>query len=96
MNNLMLRKSILSLLGLLSASAANADWALNMPRGVTELSAETFELHMIVFWVCVGIGVLVFGVMILSLFLHRKSRGVQPATFSHSTSAEVIWTKRTP
>jgi cytochrome c oxidase subunit 2 len=88
----MLRKSILSLLGLTSASVANADWALNMPRGITELSQETFELHMIVFWVCVGIGVLVFGVMILSLFLHRKSRGVTPATFSHSTSAEVLWT----
>ena len=88
----MLRKSILSLLGLTAASAASADWALNMPRGITELSQETFELHMIVFWVCVGIGVLVFGVMILSLFLHRKSRGVKPASFSHSTSAEVLWT----
>ena len=91
-NNLMLRKSILSLLGLLSARAANADWALNMPRGITELSQETFDLHMMVFWWCVAIGVVVFGVMIISLIKHRKSKGVEPATFSHSTSAEVIWT----
>ncbi|NOR36254.1 MAG: hypothetical protein GQ577_05850, partial [Woeseiaceae bacterium] len=55
-NNLMLRKSFLSLLGLTWASAANADWALNMPRGITELSAETYDLHMMVFWWCVAIG----------------------------------------
>jgi len=88
----MLRKTLLSLSGLIWASAANADWALNMPRGITELSAETYDLHMMVFWWCVAIGIVVFGVMIISLFKHRKSRGAKPATFSHSTSAEVIWT----
>jgi len=80
------------LLGLVLASTANADWALNMPRGITELSAETYDLHMTVFWWCVGIGVVVFGVMIFSLIFHRKSAGARAATFSHSTTAEVIWT----
>ncbi len=92
MNNLTIRKSFLSSLGLIWASTANADWALNMPRGITELSAETFDLHMMVFWWCVAIGVVVFGVMIYSLIKHRKAAGVQPAKFSHSTAAEVIWT----
>jgi len=88
----MIRKIILGLLGVAWASAASADWELNMPQGVTELSAETYDLHMMVFWWCVAIGVVVFGVMIISLIKHRKSRGAQPANFSHSTSAEVIWT----
>ena len=88
----MIRKSLQSLLGLFAASTANADWALNMPKGVTELSAETYDLHMMVFWWCVGIGALVFGVMIYSLIMHRKAAGVKPAEFSHSTSAEFIWT----
>ena len=88
----MIRKSFLSLLGLVSASTANADWALNMPKGVTDLSLETYNLHMMVFWWCVAIGVIVFGVMIISLFKHRKSQGAEPASFSHSTAAEVIWT----
>ena len=88
----MIRKTLVSLLGLIWASAASADWALNMPRGITDLSAETYELHMLVFWICVAIGVVVFGVMIWSLIMHRKAAGVKPATFSHSTSAEVIWT----
>jgi cytochrome c oxidase subunit 2 len=47
---------------------------------------------MMVFWWCVGIGVVVFGVMIISLIRHRKSAGAEPAQFSHSTSAEIIWT----
>ena len=91
-NVLMKRISLLSLLGLVWASAANADWALNMPRGVTELSAETYDLHMMVFWWCVAIGILVFGVMIYSLIKHRKAAGHEAATFSHSTTAEVVWT----
>ncbi|MDJ0748116.1 MAG: cytochrome c oxidase subunit II [Woeseiaceae bacterium] len=88
----MIRKAFLSALGLVAASTANADWALNMPKGVTELSKETYDLHMMVFWWCVAIGIVVFGVMIYSLFAHRKSKGVEPATFTHSTFAEVTWT----
>ncbi|MGB5245556.1 MAG: cytochrome c oxidase subunit II transmembrane domain-containing protein, partial [Woeseia sp.] len=88
----MIRKLCLGMLTLLAAANAAAEWELNMPKGVTELSAETYDLHMMVFWWCVGIGVVVFGVMIYSLFAHRKSRGAEPAKFTHSMSAEVIWT----
>ncbi len=88
----MIGKTSAALLGISFATSASAEWALNMPRGVTELSAETFRLHMMVFWVCVAIGVLVFGAMIFSLVKHRKSVHAKPANFSHSTKAEVIWT----
>ena len=88
----MIRKIAIVALGLLASVSASADWALNMPKGVTELSAQTYNLHMMVFWVCVAIGALVFGVMIVSLVKHRKSAGAVPAKFSHSTMAEVIWT----
>jgi cytochrome c oxidase subunit 2 len=88
----MIRKFVLPLFGALAAGTVHADAAVNMPIGVTELSAETYGLHMMVFWWCVAIGIVVFGVMIISLFKHRKSQGAEPATFSHSTTAEVIWT----
>ncbi len=88
----MIRQSFLSLLGLVLANTASADWEVNMPKGVTELSKETYDLHMMVFWWCVAIGVVVFGVMIISLVKHRKSKGAKPASFSHSTVAEVAWT----
>ena len=88
----MLRKLALTLTGLALAGSANAEWGLNMPRGVTELCQETYELHMLIFWVCVWIGVVVFGVMIYSIFAHRQSKGAKAEQFSHSTAVEIVWT----
>ena len=52
----------------MTAPFINADWfALNMTRGITDISNEVFELHMLIFWICVAIGVLVFGVMFYSM-----------------------------
>ena len=65
---------------------------VNMTRGVTQQSADHFDLHMFVLWICVVIGVGVFTVMFTSIVLHRKSRGYEAAKFSHSTTAEIIWT----
>ena len=64
----------------------------NMPVGVTELSREIFGLHMLIFWVCVAIGVLVFGAMFYSVFAHRRSKHPKPADFHESTTVEIIWT----
>jgi cytochrome c oxidase subunit 2 len=75
-----------------STTAALADWELNMPVGVTGISREVYGLHMLIFGICCIIAVVVFGAMIYSLVKHRRSRGVKPATFSHSTKAEIIWT----
>jgi len=65
---------------------------VNMTQGVTQQSADHFDLHMIVLWICVVIGIGVFTVMFTSIFLHRKSRDHKAAKFSHSTKAEIIWT----
>jgi cytochrome c oxidase subunit 2 len=65
---------------------------INMPRGVTSQSINHYDLHMVVLWICVVIGIGVFTVMFTSIVLHRKSRGNEPAKFSHSTKAEIIWT----
>ena len=72
--------------------SALADWELNMPRGVTGISGEVYDLHMLIFGICVLIAIVVFGLMIISIFKHRKSLGVEPAKFSHSTKVEVVWT----
>jgi len=65
---------------------------VNMTQGVTQQSADHFDLHMIVLWVCVVIGIGVFTVMFTSIVLHRKSKGYKAAKFSHSTKAEIVWT----
>ncbi len=78
--------------GLLALPAAHADWQLNLPPGVTAISREIYDLHMLVLWVCVVIGALVFAAMAYALVAFRKKDGVKPATWSHSTTAEIIWT----
>jgi cytochrome c oxidase subunit II len=74
------------------AGAALAAWELNMPVGVTELSREIHGLHMLIFWICVIIAVVVFGAMIYSIVKFRHSQGAVAASFDHSTKAEIIWT----
>ncbi len=78
-----------------SAFAQSADpkeWQLNMGKGVTPLSQIAWESHMVVLWICVVIGVLVFGAMGYAIFKFRKSKGAVAAQFSHNTKAEIIWT----
>ena len=76
-----------------SAMAAGGEASsINMTPGVTELGREVYDLHMIILWICVAIGVAVFGVMFYSIIFHRKSRGVIPATFHESTTVEIAWT----
>lgn len=72
--------------------SAFADWALNMREGVTPISQKVYDMHMVSLWVVTIIGIIVFGIMFWSIFHHRKSRGVKPAKFSHSTTVEIIWT----
>lgn len=84
--------SLAVLAGLILAVWGMFAFGDNMPRGVTPFSKTAYDLHMIILWICVVIGIGVFGAMFVSIFLHRKSRGVEPAQFSHNTTAEIAWT----
>jgi len=72
--------------------SAFAEFGLNLPEGVTPISRDIYGLHMLIFWVCVAIGVIVFGVMIYSMIYHRKSRGAVASNFHESTAVELVWT----
>jgi len=80
------------LISMLMASAAQAEYALNMTEGVTPISRDLYGLHMLVFWICVVIGLIVFGVMAWSIVYHRKSKGAVAANFHESTAVEIFWT----
>ena len=67
-------------------------WQLNMAPGATAISQRIHGVHMLAFWVCVAIGVIVFGAMIVAMFRFRKSKGAVAETWSHNTTMEVIWT----
>ena len=90
-----LSKSALTALLMLSLypSEIFSDWdALNMREGVTQVSRDVFELHMLIFYICVAIGAVVFSVMFYSLFRYTKKRNPNPSTFHESTKLEVAWT----
>ena len=74
------------------APLAAAQNQVNMSPGVTEIGADIFELHMLIMWICVVIGVAVFAVMFYSIYAHRKSKGHQASQFHESTKVEVAWT----
>ncbi|MEN8204642.1 MAG: cytochrome c oxidase subunit II [Pseudomonadota bacterium] len=92
-----LRRTLCSLWGslvLLGAGPAFAGYSdtLNLREGVTDISHKVFDLHMLIFWICVVVCVGVFAVLIYSIMTHRKSKGAVPATFHESTTIEIIWT----
>ena len=90
-----LSKSAFAVLSMLSLypSKVLSDWdALNMREGVTQVSRDVFELHMLIFYICVAIGAVVFSVMFYSLFRYTKKRNPNPSTFHESTKLEVAWT----
>ena len=92
-NNLCKSAFTVLLILTLYPSKALSDWdALNMREGVTQVSRDVFELHMLIFYICVAIGAVVFSVMFYSLFRYTKKRNPNPSTFHESTKLEVAWT----
>jgi cytochrome c oxidase subunit 2 len=86
-----LQKFFISLVLLLITPLASADWQMNMPVGATPVSHDVFALHMAAFWICVGIAIIVFGVMLYALIYHRKSAGHQAAHFHEHLTLEIVW-----
>lgn len=67
-------------------------WQTNMTESVTLVGSEIYNLHMLIFWICVVIGVGVFAVMFYAVYAHRKSRGVVADTWHEHLGAELAWT----
>src|SRR5690606_25451948 len=78
------------------AAAQSADpqrWQLNMGRGVTHLSNNAYDAHMLALWICVAIGLAVFIAMGVAIVKFRKSTGAVADTgFVHNTRLEILWT----
>lgn len=70
---------LLAGLTILFSSNTFAAWNdLNMTEGVTAISKEVFDLHMLIFWICVAIGLVVFGIMFYSMFAFTKKKKSKP------------------
>jgi len=87
-----IKKQFIVILFALS-NKASAEWDdLNMTQGATAISREVYDLHMLIFWICVVIGVLVFGVMFYSMYAYTKKKNPVAATFHENTKVELAWT----
>ncbi len=65
---------------------------LNLPTGVTQISADQHWMHNVMLVICLVIFVAVFGVMFYSILKHRKSVGHKAANFHESVAVEIAWT----
>lgn len=88
----MLTTGLLALPAFAESSTNKDQYQLNMTKGVTDISAEVYDLHMLMFIICVVIAVLVFGAMFWAMWFHRKSKGAKPANFHESIKVEIAWT----
>jgi cytochrome c oxidase subunit 2 len=70
-------RRVLAMVALMAMGSVGAESLtsipLNMTQGVTEISRSVYGLHMTIFWVCVAIGGVVFGVRRLPHFMRIMS-----------------------
>ena len=67
-------------------------YTLNLTQGHTQISNDVYDLHMLILWICVLVGIGVFGTMFYSIYHHRKSKGHTAQQFHENTTVEIIWT----
>ncbi len=67
-------------------------YKLNLTEGHTQISHDVYDLHMLILWICVLVGIGVFGTMFYSIYHHRKSKGHKAEQFHENTLVEIIWT----
>lgn len=85
-------KSGLALAFLWGVPSASLAAAMDMRPGVTEMSVRIQQIHHMALWICVGVGVVVFGAIFYTTIAHRRSRNPTPASFSDSSLLEFAWT----
>ncbi len=77
---------------LIAGTTANAQSRFNFQEPVTEVARQQYDLHLLIFYIIVAIGVGVFAVMLYSIIYHRKAAGHTAAKFHENTVVEIGWT----
>ena len=77
--------------GKLMLEAKLAALQYGMSPGVTPISKEIYGLRMIIFWICLAIGLAVFSVMFYVIFKGRQSKSAIAANFHEHPCVEFVW-----
>lgn len=67
-------------------------WAVWHPPPASPSAEAIEDLHFLLFWIMVGICVLVFGLVLFVVIRFRESRHPVPDRTTHNTLLEVVWT----
>lgn len=87
------RKIGLGISAMLVSFSAFANYSWNFPEPVTPMALDTLHVHNKFMTICMAIFVIVLGIMIYSIFAHRKSKGHKAvADKAPSTAVEIFWT----
>lgn len=78
-------KSLPFILGLPFASTAQAEFGLNFPPPAADIAQEIYDIHMLTMQISTFLLVVVFSIVIYSLYFHRKSRGFEADQNFHNT-----------
>jgi cytochrome c oxidase subunit 2 len=85
--------SLLAILGMSSAAYAEAErWQMNMSESITAIGKDIYDLHMLIFYICVVAGIFTFAYLFYSIYAYRKSNGAKAANFHENLTAEISWT----
>lgn len=76
----------------MTAAANPHPWQMNLGKGVTPVSHQIWDLHMAALWVCVALGIIVFGAMFIAMIRFRHSKGAVSETWTHNAKLEFAWT----
>jgi cytochrome c oxidase subunit 2 len=87
------RKIGLGVLAMLTSLNAYADYSWNFPLPATPMALDTLHVHNKFMTITGVIFLVVLGIMIYSIFAHRKSKSYKPvADKAPSTAVEIFWT----
>ena len=73
----------------LASISSFADWEVNMPRGVSPTANAAYDLHMLIFYITVVIGVIVFGVMFYSIFITENQKELNQLRFMRALRSKL-------
>ena len=69
-----------------------AEYGYNLPVGATKVSHKIYDLHMMILYICLAIGFVVYMALFFAVYKHRKSVGAKAKMIHGSLFAEILWT----
>lgn len=78
-------KPLLLILGMVQLGTAHAEFGVNFPEPAGELAQNIFDIHMLTMSIATILLIIVFAIVIYSIYYHRKSRGYQADQNFHNT-----------